>query len=53
MALPVLAPADIVAMVPGIQVVGARRAGGQKLVFPCSLGNEKFALIIRSCLGPR
>lgn len=44
MALPTLAEAHIRMLLPGVDLIGAPLAGGQKLVFPCHMADSRFAL---------
>lgn len=44
MSLPNLSFTDVEAIVPNCKVVGTPSGGGQKLVFPCEISGEKYAL---------
>lgn len=44
MAVPKLDANDIESAIPGVKVVGPPVPGGQKLVFPCEMDGERFAL---------
>jgi len=44
MDLPSLARDDVYKLVPGIASIGEPRKGGQKLVFPCSIRGQRYAL---------
>ena len=44
MSLPNLLATDVESIVPNCKVIGAPAGGGQKLVFPCEIAGEKYAL---------
>ncbi len=44
MALPQITSSDVEALIPNCKVVGNSLGGGQKLVFPCSVGGTLYAI---------